>query len=1033
MNQAFEYDLSKYLFATPFQNGEYIEKSYDEMRSHFDLKTLFDDLFVEKKRYSYTDENGNGKKTLVHPALLCCKLNQVKYVSLLFPPFESKTATISPYISQLCTKGIRKQHPTYQNQIAKQLNNNPDQLIQEMEIRSKNFLVEYCGSYNEEILNKYLSNCIDEIINHYVELTKYANTNLLDACEQASTENKVDNSNEREEIDATNNKKALEENIKNELKSHLSVYRHNSEKLLSKVLLIAALAWKDMSLKNMRSIILVQKSISNLSECDELYLNYLNCKTNSNANKGFIILDAYNKISNSSMFEKEILIEYAQNLIDTDKQENLLQAFSLIKNVTTKFKNCGLGFFLLSKCYREGIGCDKSEKMSLEALNIAIELQDVESILYLANERQKANNIEEAIKLYQDALTLITDKTSFAYAKTNYNLGILYERILIGDASNCCTPKTYFLESAKAGYEPAIKKIKLSQKVERTIWEDNLVVSNSNKKHFLCFVNNTDKSGMTFLSCLEKNNWNIYTSTDNDQSIPCCKLNFFISEMLNNIKNRTQNYEKILISFCSEDEEQNITEVLYCLDHLYNIVVRLDNEGQVGTKSKIMDIVSVVVVAKWDSIAPLLDASLSNMGDICFDVRICDTNLLAARQLLFTAPLFIPCIKEQVSNPKVVAIGNSDFIYNFVRESTACTYMANRKVYVSVLGENSSDLQNKFKQNCPGFFNNSHIQNKITPDFYQVDLSSPTLPKILSGIAEPQYTEVEKNVANALTNANYYVIDIGSDIENIRFGRQLRGWLLKNDKHFTRLPFIAIHCNDSRNANLVQNLTVGNQNSDERWFNNYNLYCCGMLTEVYDDMISDGIISMLSENIHLSYYGASDSENGLKDYRTCSYNRDSSSATATALIYRLFDNGCCFSDYRKYYHATIEDLKVLAERYELSDQNIDILAAAEQSRWNGFMLSRGWETASRVQVVTYMSQQSNFSHKQELSLLHPYISEWEDLSDGTGSNFSLLKEQLPEANLKSPILSTRKSIRSTKSFFDINKSKKRELEKSNER
>lgn len=150
------------------------------------------------------------------------------------------------------------------------------------------------------------------------------------------------------------------------------------------------------------------------------------------------------------------------------------------------------------------------------------------------------------------------------------------------------------------------------------------------------------------------------------------------------------------------------------------------------------------------------------MGDICFDVRICDIDLLAARQLLFTAPLFIPCIKEQVSNPKVVAIGNSDFIYNFVRESTACTYMANRKVYISVLDQNSSYLQKKFKQNCPGFFNNSCVHRKITPDFYQVDLSAPTLPNILSGKAEPQYTELEKNIANALTNANYFVIDVGT-------------------------------------------------------------------------------------------------------------------------------------------------------------------------------------------------------------------------------------------------------------------------------
>ena len=86
--------------------------------------------------------------------------------------------------------------------------------------------------------------------------------------------------------------------------------------------------------------------------------------------------------------------------------------------------------------------------------------------------------------------------------------------------------------------------------------------------------------------------------------------------MLIHLKNRTQNDEKILISLCSEDEEQNIADALYCLDHLYNTVVRLDNEGEIGIKAKMMEIVSVIVVAEWDAIAPLLDASLSNMGDI---------------------------------------------------------------------------------------------------------------------------------------------------------------------------------------------------------------------------------------------------------------------------------------------------------------------------------------------------------------------------------------------------------------------------------
>lgn len=60
---------------------------------------------------------------------------------------------------------------------------------------------------------------------------------------------------------------------------------------------------------------------------------------------------------------------------------------------------------------------------------------------------------------------------------------------------------------------------------------------------------------------------------------------------------------------------------------------------------------------------------------------------------------------------------------------------------------------------------------------------------------------------------------------------------------------------------------------------------------------------------------------------------------------------------------------------------LESLAALEQSRWNGYMLSRGWESASVNQVQAYKEQATGSSHKHSLARLHPFIREWEDLNN----------------------------------------------------
>ena len=184
-------------------------------------------------------------------------------------------------------------------------------------------------------------------------------------------------------------------------------------------------------------------------------------------------------------------------------------------------------------------------------------------------------------------------------------------------------------------------------------------------------------------------------------------------------------------------------------------------------------------------------------------------------------------------------------------------------------------------------------------------------------------------------------------------------------------------------------------------------------------------LKRLALNIHLSYYGE-DIDKGEEDYYIHSYNRDSSMAMAVALIYRMFDAEVCYSDYRQYDVFDISKLSELAREFDekiksRSDEENDPLYAAEQSRWNCYMLTRGYLYASVQQVVSYMKERKSNSHKQELCKLHPYLCDWSELSENGGSNFGILKTHIEK--LSSPRESTIKSVKNILKFFESEKEK----------
>ena len=175
--------------------------------------------------------------------------------------------------------------------------------------------------------------------------------------------------------------------------------------------------------------------------------------------------------------------------------------------------------------------------------------------------------------------------------------------------------------------------------------------------------------------------------------------------------------------------------------------------------------------------------------------------------------------------------------------------------------------------------------------------------------------------------------------------------------------------------------------------------------------------------IHKSYYGGNDRQ-AENDYYSFSYNADSSLSTAIGLSYRLFAGGAFFPHKEQYLNygvfdktALFDNETLLLDKYVEAIKSKDELAAAlEQSRWNGFMLSRGWESADLDQVRAYKDQSTGVSHKHTLAKLHPFIREWADLdSDDLMEILGMLQSKFDYDKL--PKSTTKKSIKDTPKFL----------------
>lgn len=668
--------------------------------------------------------------------------------------------------------------------------------------------------------------------------------------------------------------------------------------------------------------------------------------------------------------------------------------------------------------YYKNLDRKKAQKYLNKAFTLKYAKAVIEVVYQFLSNYNSTNNSNPNIaknELYVKLNSIINNSqtnTDIDVGECLYLRGLLKQKD--GDSEDA---ENDFVLAAQKGHEKASLEMRRKERVDLQSIPSFLTSSTAP----CCFVNSLSGNNLAILSTFPSNEWSIFSlnegvHTNNMNITTVHDVDEFITKMA--LDKFSLLCPRMVILFMSEDENKNLNECLIFLDKLFNIVLNA-SEYQ---RWNIIDLIDIYVGAKYETASMLIDANISDMGkDIYFKVHIADESRDTAHHLLCDAPLFVPFLNKskKENSANIVLFGCTETNYRFIKESIACAYMdIAHPVTITLLGTDADHFARRLRQECPGMYSNPHVAC-IEPSFISCELSEADFPSYIYGYNHDNFPD--DPIVHTLKQGNYFIVDISNDYENIQFAMELRTWLLRSRGTFNRTPFIAVKCSNIQNSYLANHLTVSGQVPGSSYYSKYDLFTFGMVEKIYSYQcfIKNHRLEEVALRIHKSYNGGNDRQIE-NDYYSFSYNADSSRLTAIGLSYRMFAGGAFFNDKTMYQHCGALNTPTLSINYSLwleNTKNVESAAVLEQSRWNGFMLSRGWEPASVRQVQAYKEQSTGTSHRHLLGKLHPFIREWDDFNNKELMKIlGILKTRFDYK--KNPQEITRQSIRDTANFLD---------------
>lgn len=695
---------------------------------------------------------------------------------------------------------------------------------------------------------------------------------------------------------------------------------------------------------------------------------------------------------------------------DTKKECMQSEGSAFLEKSISLDNSLSEAFYILYSYYNE-----KNEQRAFDCLSAAYAQTYVRAVIEVANRSVKGQKQLPGVTdddVIEKLTAIISNDQNYSEIEVSECLYLRGQLRLKLDV-NKAKAISDFETAAQKGHEKARQELSRKERMDRQLFPS----FSDDPDAPCCFANSLDGNNLVFLSTLPDGEWRLFTTEQKnpsvDKTVSVKNFDEFVS--IQHLTGYDLNIHKVILLFLSEDEDQNLNECLMVLDKLFNIALGISEKQ----RNALMDNIEIFVESKYEIASALIDANINDMGkDVYFKVHIIDEPRDSAHQLLCDAPLFLPLISNQKPDDSinVVLFGCSETNYRIIKESIGCAYLGKEHpISITMLGPDAGHMERRLRQECPGIFHEPRIEC-IRPRFISCCIEEEDFPSLIYGNLHDEHPD--NDLVKTLSVGNYFVVDLSSDQESIRFAMELRTWLLRSRGTFDRTPFISVKCRNSQNSYLASHLTLSGQAAGDTYYSRYDLFPFGITRVLYslNRLVENPRLEEVALQIHKSYYGGDD-RRAENDYYSFSYNADSSLLTAIGLSYRLFAGGSYFFKKEQYLnYGAFDSIALLSDYAEAINPKEDYAASLEQCRWNGFMLSRGWESADLNQVRAYKDQSTGISHKHTLAKLHPFIREWGELdSDDLIQILGMLQSKF-DYN-KHPKTTTRKSIKDTPKFL----------------
>ena len=408
-----------------------------------------------------------------------------------------------------------------------------------------------------------------------------------------------------------------------------------------------------------------------------------------------------------------------------------------------------------------------------------------------------------------------------------------------------------------------------------------------------------------------------------------------LDEKIENIEAEAKK-RKVYYYCISENEEKNLNDTLALLGRLTAL-----SEEEQGNYD--------VCLFSSDPDAELL---LDSVNKGLVNLRMVDEEMMAVYRLLEEYPLPHYATDHKIS---VLITGFSQVSAMALRTVAWVGQLAGYELSVTLMAKNAERKIEDFKVQYPNLFT----------DRYRI--------RCFSYASEAQFREY---VTEECADVNYIIV-CESDRDTVDRAVTLRRLLYRVNGKFDNAPPIFTYMENPDKARAIAQLRTAEGKEERRM--SYGLIPFGMLHTLYtrQNLTASGLEGM-AKNVHLVYEDifsdtGVDVPSALGRYNFFEVNKKSNRANALHIRYKLALLGL---DYTESDEGEEADLS----QY-LDAETLEQLTRSEHDRWQAFLESEGWVTATVEQSKTYQASGiSKGRHQCPLLKMHPYICEYDALA-----------------------------------------------------